>query len=144
MLIRLSVNQLFWGNGVGMVKNWGNLSCLQLVNSSPPGQNGHNFTDDGFKEFSEMKSCFFYTCILIWMSLKFVLKGPINNIPTLVQLMAWHWLGDKLLSEHMMVRLQMHIYIYALGLIELSRKASVMRWVCDDQSAWFKIANYKL
>ena len=24
-------------------------------------------------------------------------KGPINDIPTLVQIMAWRWPGDKLL-----------------------------------------------
>ena len=31
-------------------------------------------------------------------SLKFVPRGPINNIPALVQIMAWHWC-DKSLSE---------------------------------------------
>ena len=34
-------------------------------------------------------------------SLKFVTKGPIKNIPALVQIMAWHWPGDKPLSEPM-------------------------------------------
>ena len=33
----------------------------------------------------------------------FVPKGPINNIPALVQIMAWWWPGDKALSEQMMV-----------------------------------------
>ena len=36
--------------------------------------------------------------------MKFVPKGPINNIPALVQIMAWRRLGDKPLSEPMMVR----------------------------------------
>ena len=36
---------------------------------------------------------------------------PINNIPALVQVMAWHQLGNKPLSEPMMVRLLMHIYV---------------------------------
>ena len=33
------------------------------------------------------------------MSLKIVPKGPIHNIPALVQIMAWRRLGDKPLSE---------------------------------------------
>ena len=36
------------------------------------------------------------------ISLKFVPKGPINNIPELVQIMAWRRTGDKPLSETMM------------------------------------------
>ena len=43
--------------------------------------------------------------ILIKISLKFVPKGSINNIPALVQIMAWHRPGDKPLSEPMMVSL---------------------------------------
>ena len=38
-------------------------------------------------------------CILIKISLKFVPKGPIDNIPPLVQIMAWRQIGDKPLSE---------------------------------------------
>ena len=30
----------------------------------------------------------------IKISLKFVTKGPISNIPALVQIMAWHCPGD--------------------------------------------------
>ena len=41
--------------------------------------------------------------ISIEFSLKFVPKDPINNIPALVQIMAWHLAGDKPLSEPMMV-----------------------------------------
>ena len=36
-------------------------------------------------------------------SLRFVPKGPINNIPALVQIMAWRRPGNKPLSEPMMV-----------------------------------------
>ena len=43
--------------------------------------------------------------IPIEISLKFVPEGPINNIPALVQIMAWRRPGDKPLSEPMMVRL---------------------------------------
>ena len=44
-----------------------------------------------------------YTWIYIKISLKIVAKGQINNIPSLVQIMAWRQLSDKPLSEPMMV-----------------------------------------
>ena len=43
------------------------------------------------------------------MSLRFVPKGPINIIPSLVQIMASRLTGAKPLSEPMMVSLLMHI-----------------------------------
>ena len=43
--------------------------------------------------------------------IKLVPKGPINNIPALVQIMAWHWPGIKPLSEPVMVSLLPHIYV---------------------------------
>ena len=49
--------------------------------------------------------------ISIKSSLKFVPKGPINNIPALVQTMAWRRPGNKPLSEPMMVRLLTHICV---------------------------------
>ena len=49
--------------------------------------------------------------ISINISLKFVPRGPINNIPALVQVMAWCRPGDKPLSEPMMVRLPTHICV---------------------------------
>ena len=39
------------------------------------------------------------------ISLTFVPKGPINNIPALVQIMAWRRSGDKPLSEPVVVSL---------------------------------------
>ena len=45
------------------------------------------------------------------ISLKFVPKGPINNIPALVQIMAWCWPGNKPLSEPMTVSLLTHICV---------------------------------
>ena len=61
----------------------------------------------------------FFKCIFlnenVWIpikiSLKFVPKGPINNIPALVQIMAWRRPGDKPLSETVMVRLLTHICV---------------------------------
>ena len=49
--------------------------------------------------------------ILLKISLKFVPKGPINNIPSLVQIMAWGRAGDKPLSEPTMVSLLTHICV---------------------------------
>ena len=76
-------------------------------NSQRPRQNGRHFADDILK-------CIFLNenvCIPNKISLKFVPKGPINNNPALVQVMAWRRPGDKPLSEPMMVRLQMHICV---------------------------------
>ena len=72
-----------------------------------PRQNGRHFVDDIFK-------CIFVNenlWIPITIILKFVPKGPINNIPSLVQIMAWRRPGDKPLSEPMMVRLPTHICV---------------------------------
>ena len=70
-------------------------------------QNGCRFPDDIFKWI------FFNEIILISIkiSLKFVPRGRINNIPALVQIMAWRRPGDKPLSEPMMVSLPTHICV---------------------------------
>ena len=47
--------------------------------------------------------------ISIIICMKFVPRGPINNIPVLVQIMAWHLPGDKPWSESMMVSLPAYI-----------------------------------
>ena len=39
------------------------------------------------------------------IALKFISQGPINNIPALVQIMAWRRSGDKPLSEPMVAYL---------------------------------------
>ena len=53
------------------------------------------------------------------ISLKFVPQVRIDNIPALVQIMAWRQPGKKPLSKPMMVSLLTHIYA-SLGLNELS------------------------
>ena len=78
-----------------------------IVNALRPRQNERHFTDDIFK-------CIFLNenvWIPIKISLKFVPKSPINNIPALVQIMAWRRPGDKPLSESMMVSLPTHICV---------------------------------
>ena len=84
-----------------------------LLNSLRSRQNGPHFADDIFK-------CIFLNTnvwIPIKISLKFVPKGPINNIPALVQIMAWRRPGNRPLSEPMLVSLSTHIC--SLGLNEL-------------------------
>ena len=79
----------------------------QWVNTLRPRQTGRHFADDIFK------------CILLnenaWISLKISLKFVpgvrINNIPALVQIMAWRRTGDKPLSEPMMDNLLTHICV---------------------------------
>ena len=43
--------------------------------------------------------------------MKFVPQGPINNVPALVQIMAWRRPGDKPLSETMIASLTAHICV---------------------------------
>ena len=84
---------------VGEINKW--------LNTFRPTQNGHHFSDNTFK-------CIFLNeniRISIKHSLKFVAKCPINNIPALVPIMAWHWPGAKPLPELMMVRLPTHISV---------------------------------
>ena len=42
--------------------------------------------------------------IPIWISLKFVLRSPIDNKPGLVQVTTWRRTGDKPLSESMLTQ----------------------------------------
>ena len=81
------------------------VSCS--VNTLRPRQNGCHFADDTFKRIFVNEN----VRLLFEISLKFVPKGPINNIPALVQIMAWRRPGDKPLSEPMMVCLPTHICI---------------------------------
>ena len=102
---------LIWGNGLALKRQkaitWSNGDpihwCIHMstghnvltLNTLRPRQNGCHFADDIFK-------CIFLNenvWIPVKISLKFVPKGPINNIPALVQIMAWRRPGDKPLSE---------------------------------------------
>ena len=60
--------------------------CLKLFNTLTPRQDGRYFTDD------VLKCIFLNENQNVWISLKiplkFVPRGPINNIPALVQIMA--------------------------------------------------------
>ena len=81
-------------------------SCV-MFNTLRPRQNGRHFADDIFKRIFLNENIW----ILIKISLKFVPKGSINNIPALVQIMAWRRPGDKPLAEPMMVNLPTQICV---------------------------------
>ena len=74
-------------------------SSKAWVNTLRPRQDGHPFPDDIFKRIFLNENVW----ILIIISMKLVPKVRINNNPALVQIMAWRWLGDKPLSESMVV-----------------------------------------
>ena len=83
------------------------LSCVNGINTLRPGQDGRRFPDDTFERIFLNENI----VIVIKSSLKFVPNGPINNIPALVQIMAWRRPGDKPLSEPMVVSLLTHICV---------------------------------
>ena len=113
-------------------------------NTLRPRQNGRHFPDDIFNSNCLNEN--------VWtpnkISLKFVPKGLINNVPALVQTMAWHRRGGKPLSEPMMVILLTHICVTRPQWV----KASQIKWnpivcwkACSSQkfinhhSPWFPL-----
>ena len=87
-------------------------------------ENGPHFPDDIFK-------CTFLNeniSVAIKISLKFVPNGPINNIPALVQMMAWRRPGAKPSSEPMMVRLPTHNCVTRPQWVKQSSETKSMHW----------------
>ena len=79
----------------------------QSFNTLRPRQDGRHFPDTFSNAFSWIKMLKFpltFTAV-------FSPKGPINNIPALVQIMAWRRPGDKPLSEPVMASLLTHICV---------------------------------
>ena len=76
-----------------------------MLNTWGPRKNYRYFPDDILKCFYLNENVW----ISITTSLKFVRKGLINNIPALVQIMAWRRPGDKPLSEPVLVSLLTHL-----------------------------------
>ena len=101
------------------------LAITELINTLRPRQNGRRFADDVFK-------CIFLNenvWISLKISLKFVPKVPINNIPALVQILAWRRWGDKPLSEPMMVSLLTHICV---------TRPQWVKSVCFSDTTWHR------
>ena len=73
---------------------WSTACRKTLANTLRQRQNGRHFMD--------IFKCIFLNenlQITIKIALKFSSTGPINNIPAMVQIMAWRRRGDKPLSE---------------------------------------------
>ena len=106
-------------------------SCSGNFNTLSPRQNGRHFPNDIFKLIFLNENVW----ISIDISLKFVPKGPINNIPTMVQIMAWRRPGDKPSSRPMMVSLPMHICVARpqwVNSLALGRCGSNIRFVISE------------
>ena len=92
------------------------LNGQEWVNILRPRQNGRHFPDDIIK------------CILlnenelISIPLNFVFKGPTNNIPAFVQIMAWH----QPLFQRTTVNLLTHICVTRSQLFYKSRPAHII------------------
>ena len=75
------------------------LSVKTVFNTLRPRQNGRQFPDDIFKGIFLTEN--------VWNSIeispKVALDSTINNMPALVQIMAWCRTGTKPLSERMML-----------------------------------------
>ena len=100
------------------IRRWTLFPGVSLTfNTLRPRQNGRHFPDDILKWIFLNENVW----IPIEMSLKFVPKGQINNIPALVQIMAWRRPGDKPFSEPMTVSLLSH--------------------TCVTRSQWINISN---
>ena len=112
--------------------HWSYLFCTDTLR---PRQYGRHFTDDIFR-------CIFLNenvWIPIKISLNFVSKGPINNIPAFVQKMAWHQPGDKPLSEPMMVIWLMHELGYIYRTSSTNHCDPVMHYgIMDLSQHWFR------
>ena len=105
------------------------LLCLLVqLNTLRPRQNVRRFADDTFKRIFLHEN----VKISIKIPLKSVPKGPINNNPSLVQIMAWRRSGDKPLSEPMMVSLLTHICVTRPQWVKLFASNNVSStWMCD-------------
>ena len=129
--------EIFYGS---LDQVWGVTLLLLLFNSLRPRGNRRHFADDIFK-------CIFLN-ENVWssikISLKFVPKGPINNIPALVQIMAWRRPGDKPLSEPMMVNLPTHICVSRPQWVNFISPWTFWQTTTSNAYCWMKMLELRL
>ena len=87
--------------------SWFVVIVMRCFNTLRLRQNGCHFSSDTSKRIFLNENARISNKI----SPKFVPKGPINNIPALVQIKGWYRPGDKPLSEPMMVISSTHTCI---------------------------------
>ena len=100
---------------------------IKVMDTLRPRQNGRHIADYTLKCIFLNENVWIY----IKISLKFPSQGPINNIPALVQIMAWCRLGDKPLSEPMMVNLLTNICVtrpQSICIVHQIVVYSLIRW----------------
>ena len=101
-------------------------------NTFRPRQNGRHFPADIFK--------LIFVNEIIWISIKislrFVPRGRINNIPALVQIMAWRRPGDKPLSEPMMVSILTHICVTRPQWVNIFMATTGDDWIIPSFRIW--------
>ena len=111
-----SMKQNFHYNAISVLRNERTqyISTFREINSTLEGLThcGRDkmdavLADDIFKCIF-LNEIFEFLLNFLW---SFVPKGPMNNIPALVQIMAWRRPGDKPLSESMMVSLPWDYYL---------------------------------
>ena len=108
------------------------------VNTLRPSRNKQHFADNIFRRIFFNKN----VCISIEISLRFVPKGQINNIPALVQIMACCPSGDKTLSEPIMVSLLTHICVTRPQWVLKNRAIVKFRHVWHS-GEWFLLHLFK-
>ena len=74
--------------------------------------------------------------ISVKFSLKFFPNGPINNIPSFVQIMAWRRSSHKPLSEPMMVRLLTRTCVTRPQWVTVSMNSIEFKWSCLIFTPW--------
>ena len=107
IVMTLHKNSCVWAYMWNMHHDLNKRHPIIPINSLRPRRNERYNTEDIFKCIFLKENVWIPTKI----SQKFVPKGPINNIPALVQIMAWRRPGDKPLSEPMMASLLTHICV---------------------------------
>ena len=117
--------------------DWAKLYRFDTLKSR---QNGRHFADDIFKRIFLNETL----TIAIKISLNFVPKGPIYNIPALVQIMAWRLWGDKPLSEPMMVSLLMHICVTRPQWVNPLRLSAAYKHIHMNQPSLIQIMACRL
>ena len=113
------------------------LNTENSVNTLRPRQNGRHFADDIFMPVFVNENIW----IPIKISLKIVLNGSINNIPALVQIMAWRRPGDRPLSEPMMVNLPTQICVTRPQWVNLRTGSKIHKQRRDTNSINDAMAN---
>ena len=126
--------------------------CLaEIIKTLRPEQNRWYFADSFFNEIIFIFNGNY--CILIQISLSFVPECPIYNKSSLVQVMAWCCMGDRLSPESMVVHIYCIICQWALMrtkvqifrpkyLISVHVLGSKIQWNVWDLSSYFVLQGW--